>query len=375
MPFQTKVAGAFLALLVLAPTTSNAQYRGQKVSLDFRNQTPQELVVEYEVGIAGFGQQKQRVPLFPGQQLHDHFVSPNSTLTVRQGQRTANFRMDRHFNLVNFTGFDIQIDPWRNGDFQVHINNLTDHSINFTHSNRRPLRLDADISTVLTLRQPTTVRLVLENGAEYLVNATQDTDVTALPRGIFVDGRQIRADRPGRKPDRYQSYQVSIDNRSVEQVSYRYETSWGRFTNARDVPRNRLVDLDVQDHNELEVRIGGEPHLFVISHDTTIRIIRGFIFVGNRRYKAHHDGQNKLGVEYELDHDGGVTITRVQRGSVAEQLALQPGMVVLTINGEHIHSTDDFEDAVERATSDRNGRITVEVLQGDRIFEKNGRII
>lgn len=371
---RTKPLAATLVLLSLMPTTAQAQYGGSKVSLDFRNQTRQEVVLEYEVGLGNFAPQRQHVPLAPGSQLHDHYVKTNSTLTVSQGGRTARFAMDRHFNVIEFTGFDTHVDPWRDGEFQAHINNLTDHPIDFTVGNDRPRRLDADLSTAVNFRNRTSIRLTLENRAEYLVNADRDTDIIVLPRAVFVDGTRIQADREGRKPDRYRDFRVTIDNRSTEQVSYRFETSWGDFTRRTPIQRNRRIDFDVRDHNELEVEVGGEPHLFVVSGDTTVRLIRGYMFVNNRRYKAHHDKRNRLGIEYKLDHDGGVEITSIARGSAAENMGLRTGMILLTVNGEHIHSTDDFEDAVERAADDRGGRLSIEALDADRIFEANGRI-
>ncbi|MEL7337443.1 MAG: PDZ domain-containing protein, partial [Planctomycetota bacterium] len=356
------------------PSVTSGQYNGQTVTLDFSNRTNRNVTVEYEVGGSEFNWLRQRVPLYPGMQLHDRNVRNNSTITVDQDGRTTRFRMDRHYNVVEFTGSDTNIDPWQDGDFQVHLNNLTDHSIEFTADRGRRQRLEADYSTVLNLRNRTTVEIQLENRAEYRINVQRDTDIIVLPRAVFVDGQRIEPDRGGREPDRYRDYRVTIDNRSSERVEYRYEDQPGRFSRRTSIRRNDRVNLTIQDHNELEIEIGGEPHLFVISQDTTIRLIRGFIFVNSRRYNAHHDKQNRLGIEYELDRDGGVIVRQVQRGSLAERMGLRNGMLILSVNGEHIHSTDAYEDAVERAMSDRGGRITVEVLDRDQITEKSGQL-
>ena len=279
MILRMKMLAPLLVLIAFAPNASWAQYNGARVSLDFRNRTSRDLMVEYEVGGGGFSAQRQRIPLAAGSQLHDHHVRTNSTLTVTQDGRSGTFAMDRHFNVIEFTGFDTQVDPWRRGEFQVHLNNLTDHPIDYSTDRGRQRRLDADLSTALNLRNRTTIRLTLENRAEYVIDATQDTDIIVVPRAVFVDGRKITAEREGQRPDRYRNYQVKIDNRSSERVSYRYETNWGDFTAKADVRRNDRVNFEVKDHNELEVEIGGDSHLFVISRDTTIRLIRGYVFV------------------------------------------------------------------------------------------------
>ncbi len=72
------------------------------------------------------------------------------------------------------------------------------------------------------------------------------------------------------------------------------------------------------------------------------------------------DGQPRLGVEVEAS-PGGLQIRNVRPGSLADELGLQPGDRLQSINGEPVRSTED----VGVALGKDSGRVEVKVKRGD----------
>lgn len=72
------------------------------------------------------------------------------------------------------------------------------------------------------------------------------------------------------------------------------------------------------------------------------------------------DGQPRLGVEVEPGPDG-LQIRSVRPGSLADELGLQPGDRLQSINGEPVRSTDE----VGAALGKDSGRVEVKVKRGD----------
>lgn len=72
------------------------------------------------------------------------------------------------------------------------------------------------------------------------------------------------------------------------------------------------------------------------------------------------DGQPRLGVEVEPS-SGGLQIRSVRPGSLADELGLQPGDRLQSINGEPVRSTED----VGVALGKDSGRVEVKVKRGD----------
>lgn len=72
------------------------------------------------------------------------------------------------------------------------------------------------------------------------------------------------------------------------------------------------------------------------------------------------DGKPRLGVEVEPGASG-LQVRSVRPGSLADELGLQPGDHLQSINGEPVRSTDD----VSAALGKDNGRVEVKVKRGD----------
>jgi serine protease Do len=72
------------------------------------------------------------------------------------------------------------------------------------------------------------------------------------------------------------------------------------------------------------------------------------------------DGQPRLGVEVEPGADG-LQVRSVRPGSLADELGLQPGDRLQSINGEPVKSTGD----VAAALGKDSGRVEVKVKRGD----------
>ncbi len=70
-------------------------------------------------------------------------------------------------------------------------------------------------------------------------------------------------------------------------------------------------------------------------------------------------------IEYEGSLRQGVVVLDVLRGSAARRLRLQPGDVVLRVNGTEVASVTELEQALERSAA----RWTIAVRRGDRTLE------
>lgn len=81
---------------------------------------------------------------------------------------------------------------------------------------------------------------------------------------------------------------------------------------------------------------------------------------GSRGGQLFPDGQPRLGVEVEPGADG-LQVRSVRPGSLADELGLQPGDRLQSINGEPVKSTGD----VAAALGKDSGRVEVKVKRGD----------
>ena len=64
----------------------------------------------------------------------------------------------------------------------------------------------------------------------------------------------------------------------------------------------------------------------------------------------------RLGIEARVTNNG-LLIEHVQYGSLAWRAGLEPGDKIREINGRHIHSMHDYQDALLDAQDFRNGRV------------------
>jgi serine protease Do len=136
-----------------------------------------------------------------------------------------------------------------------------------------------------------------------------------------------------------------------------------RFPEEISAARKRIADLPIGQPAKLQIKRGKET----LNLTATTERLEGAIGE-EREFKTWglsvRDVTRAYSNEQQLETDKGVVVTTLSPGLAAAKADLNPGDVILSINGEVIDSLDDFDKLYKASLDKRQTRVVLAVTRG-----------